>query len=108
WPESIYAYEPMWPQLEKHARLVAVDLPGFGRSEGRSKLMTPRAMGEFIVRIADEFELERPHVVGPDVGTAAALFAAALHPTRLHSLVIGTGATAVPLQVGGELRKWIE
>jgi len=70
--------------------------------------MSPRAMGEFLVRVADAFGLERPHVVGPDVGTAAALFAAALHPGRLRSLVVGTGATAVPLQVGDPPKEWVE
>src|SRR5262245_42899772 len=80
WPESIYAYEAIWARLADRAHLVAVDLPGFGRSEGREALMSPRAMGEFIVRLADEFGLENPHVVGPDVGTAAGLFAAASAP----------------------------
>ena len=70
--------------------------------------MSPRAMGEFLVRVADAFGLESPHVVGPDVGTAAALFAAALHPGRLRSLVVGSGATAVPLQVGDPLKEWVE
>ena len=108
WPESIYAYEPTWSRLAEHAHLVAIDLPGFGRSERRNELMSPRAMGEFLVRVADAFGLESPHVVGPDVGTAAALFAAALHPGRFRSLVVGTGATAVPLQVGDPLKEWVE
>src|SRR5262245_22040998 len=82
WPESIYAYESIWSRLAERMHLVAVDLPGFGQSERRDALMSPRAMGEFIVRIADAFELENPHVVGPDIGTGAALFAAALHPGR--------------------------
>jgi pimeloyl-ACP methyl ester carboxylesterase len=69
--------------------------------------MTPRAMGEFIVRIADAFSLEKPHVVGPDIGTAATLFAAAAHPDRLLSLVVGTGGTAVPIQLGDPLREWV-
>jgi pimeloyl-ACP methyl ester carboxylesterase len=47
-------------------------------------------------------------VVAPDVGTGAALFAAALYPTRFKSLVVGTGATASPLQVGGVLKEWVE
>ena len=42
-------------------------------------------MGEFVVRIADEFELEQPHVVGPDVGTEASLFAAVHNPGRFRS-----------------------
>ena len=33
-PESIYAFESVWPQLTQVAHVVAVDLPGFGASEG--------------------------------------------------------------------------
>ncbi len=108
WPESIYAYEATWSRLAEHAHLVAIDLPGFGLSERREALMAPRAMGDFLIRVIDAFGLERPHVVGPDVGTGAALFAAALHPGRLRSLVVGTGAAAYPLQVGGLLKEWVE
>src|SRR5262249_21676009 len=84
-----------------------IDLPGFGRSERKDALMSPRAMGDFIVRIADAFGLEHPHIVGPDVGTAAALFAAAAQPGRFSSLVVGTGGTAVPIQLGDPLREWV-
>jgi pimeloyl-ACP methyl ester carboxylesterase len=108
WPESIYSYEPTWSRLREHTHLVAVDLPGFGQSERRNSLMSPRAMGEFIVRIADAFGLEQPHVVGPDVGTGAALFAAAHNPGRFRSLVVGTGGAAFPLQLGGVLKEWVE
>src|SRR5262245_35788019 len=75
-PESGFAYETVWGRLAETTHLVAIDLPGFGRSESRDALMSPRAMGQFIVRVADTFGLEKPHLVGPDVGTAAALFAA--------------------------------
>ena len=108
WPESIYSYEPTWNRLAEHTHVVAIDLPGFGQSERRDSLMSPRAMGEFIVRVADAFGLERPHVVGPDVGTAASLFATALHPGRFRSLAVGTGAAAVPLQLGSPLKEWVE
>jgi pimeloyl-ACP methyl ester carboxylesterase len=70
--------------------------------------MSPKAMGEFIVRLADAFGLEQPHVVAPDIGTAASLFAAALYPDRFRSLVVGTGGAAVPLQLGGVLKEWVE
>jgi pimeloyl-ACP methyl ester carboxylesterase len=45
WPESVYAFAPMWTTLGAHARLFAVDLPGFGASERRDDLLSPRAMG---------------------------------------------------------------
>ena len=107
WPESVFAYEATWSRLAETTHLVAIDLPGFGRSERKDTLMSPRAMGDFIVRAADAFGLEHPHIVGPDVGTAAALFAAAAHPDRFLSLVVGTGGAAVPIQVGEPLREWV-
>jgi pimeloyl-ACP methyl ester carboxylesterase len=108
WPESLFAFAPTWSRLAEHAHLVAIDLPGFGHSERRDALMSPQAMGDFLIRVADAFGLENPHVVGPDVGTGAALFAAARHPGRLRSLVVGSGGAAVPVQLGGALREWVE
>jgi pimeloyl-ACP methyl ester carboxylesterase len=108
WPESLLAFEPTWWRLAEHTQLVAVDLPGFGHSQRRDALLSPLAMGEFIVAVADAFGLDHPHVIGPDIGTAATLFAAARHPGRWRSLVVGSGAAAVPLQLGGVLKDWVE
>jgi pimeloyl-ACP methyl ester carboxylesterase len=108
WPESLLAFEPTWARLAEQVHLLAIDLPGFGHSERRDSLLSPRAMGEFVVRVADTFGLENPHLVGPDVGTGAALFAAALNPGRLRSLVVGSGGAAFPLQLGGVLKEWVE
>src|ERR1700733_15300159 len=108
WPESLLAFEPIWARLAAHTHLVAVDLPGFGHSQRRNALMSPRAMGEFVIRIADTFGLESPHVVGPDIGTGASLFAAALYPGRFRSLVVGSGGAAFPLQLGSRLKHWVE
>ncbi|MCU1427047.1 MAG: Alpha/beta hydrolase fold protein [Actinomycetia bacterium] len=108
WPESLFAFEPTWARLAEHTHLVAIDLPGFGHSQRRDALLSPRAMGEFVVRVADFFGLESPHAVGPDIGTSALLFAAALHPGRLRSVVVGSGGAAFPLQLGGVLKEWVE
>ena len=107
WPESVYAFAPVWAPLAEHARLFAVDLPGFGASERREDLLSPRAMGEFLARLIAEADLGRAHIVAPDVGTSAALFAAAAHPERLASMVVGTGGAAVPIQLGEPLASWV-
>src|SRR5262245_17604353 len=107
WPESLYAFAPMWASLSEHARLFAVDLPGFGASERREDLLSPRAMGEFLARLVAEADLGMPHIVAPDVGTAAALFAAASHPQRIASVIVGTGGAAVPIQLGEPLASWV-
>jgi pimeloyl-ACP methyl ester carboxylesterase len=107
WPESVYAFESIWPALAEHARLFAVDLPGFGASERREDLLSPRAMGSFLARLIADADLGRPHVVAPDVGTSAALFAAADHPERIASVIVGSGGVAVPIQLGEPLASWV-
>jgi pimeloyl-ACP methyl ester carboxylesterase len=107
WPESVYAFAPMWASLSEHARLFAVDLPGFGASDRREDLLSPRAMGEFLARLIAEADLGTPHIVAPDVGTAAALFTAAMHPQRIASAIVGTGGAAVPIQLGEPLASWV-
>ena len=104
WPESLFAFAPMWATLAERARLIAVDLPGFGRSERRDDLLSPRAMGGFLAQLIAEADLGTPHIVAPDVGTSAALFAAAAHPERIASVIVGSGGAAVPLQLGEPLR----
>ncbi|MFF4197892.1 alpha/beta fold hydrolase [Nonomuraea sp. NPDC001831] len=107
WPESLYAYEPMWAELAVDVHVVAVDLPGFGRSEGRPDVLTPRAAGAFILKFLDALGLDKVHVVGPDVGTSASLFAAARRPDRFHSLVVGGGGASADLPLGEPLAGWV-
>ncbi len=108
WPESIYAYLPMWQTLAEKFSFVAVDLPGFGQSEGRADLMSTRAMGEFVVRFMASMGLDAAHAVGPDVGTGALLSAASNHPDVFRSIVIGGGAATFPLRVDGLLKTFVD
>ena len=107
WPESVYAFAPIWNTLAERARLFAVDLPGFGASERREDLLSPRAMGGFLAQLVAEVDLGTPHIVAPDVGTSAALFAAAAHPERIASVIVGTGGASVPIQLGEPLASWV-
>jgi pimeloyl-ACP methyl ester carboxylesterase len=108
WPESLYAYHALWPALSEDAHLIAVDLPGFGYSQRRDDLLSPSKMADFLIRLLEEFELENPHLVCPDVGTGASLFAAARHPGRIRSLIVGSGGVMYPLDVTGALKNIIE
>jgi pimeloyl-ACP methyl ester carboxylesterase len=47
WPESIYAFRDVLFEIGKLNPLIAIDLPGYGRSEGRPDVMPPEAMGIF-------------------------------------------------------------
>jgi pimeloyl-ACP methyl ester carboxylesterase len=105
-PESILAFLPTWDAFSELGQLTAVDLPAFGLSESRAGVRSPEGLGEFVVRILDVFHLDRPHVVAPDVGTPACLFAAANHPGVFKSMVIGSGATN-HTDIGGILDKLV-
>jgi pimeloyl-ACP methyl ester carboxylesterase len=108
WPESLLAWDTIWTRLAQTARLVAIDLPGFGQSERRAELLSPRAMGMFLLRLIDEWELGQPHLVGPDVGTGAVLFAVSEDRDRFPSAVVGSGGASVPLEVTGALKEIVE
>jgi pimeloyl-ACP methyl ester carboxylesterase len=94
-PESLYAYDDIWADLSQAAPLVALDLPGFGQSEGRPELMTSQAMGTFMTKTLAALGLRRVHAIGPDVGTSALLFAASQKPEMFESVVVGSGGTDV-------------
>ena len=61
-------------------------------SESRPSVMTPEAMGDFVVKMLRHFDVDRAHAIAPDVGTPAILFAAAKQPDLFESLVVGSAA----------------
>jgi pimeloyl-ACP methyl ester carboxylesterase len=108
WPETLWAFRRIWGRVAATGRVVAIDLPGFGHSDARRELIAPDTSGAFLAGLIDEWGLGAPHVVGPDVGTAAALFLAAKVPGRVTSLTLGGGAVRFPIEAGGALREVIE
>lgn len=108
WPESIFAFAPVWGGLTTHFEVLAIDLPGFGRSEARDDLFSPQKMGEFIVKAIDAFGFSPAHAVGLDVGSPSVLFAALARPELFRSLIVGAGASTYPLTVEGTLKSMIE
>jgi len=70
-------------------------------------VMSPEAMGDFVITLAAHLGVGRLHAVGPDVGTSALLFAAARKPTLFESVVVGDGATS-PELAGAGLKELIE
>jgi pimeloyl-ACP methyl ester carboxylesterase len=106
WPESIYSFHGLAPRLAEKYQLLLVDLPGFGLSQSRFDVMSPEAMGDFIIKLLDHFGIRRTHAIALDVGTPAILFAASKQPELFESLVIGGGAMRPDL-AGGSLKELI-
>ena len=93
-PESILSFAGSWKALTEKCRVIAIDLPGFGASEGDRQDMSPSAQGAHLAAIFDELDLHNIHLVGPDVGMAAGLAYILNHNHRLASLAVGHGLGA--------------
>jgi len=93
-PESILTFAGSWEALKADFHVIAIDLPGFGASEGDRHDMSPSAQGNHLAAIFEELDLHDIHLVGPDVGMGAALAYAIHHEHRLSSLVVGHGPGA--------------
>jgi pimeloyl-ACP methyl ester carboxylesterase len=105
-PESFYSFHRLIPHLVADHPILLVDLPGFGHSQSRPDVMSPEAMGSFLIRLLKHFGISKTHSVSPDVGTPAVLFAAAKQQDLFESLVVG-GAAMQPDLASGALKDLI-
>jgi pimeloyl-ACP methyl ester carboxylesterase len=81
-----------------HGRnVLAVDLPGHGRSEG-PPLPTVEAIADWVVRLLDAASIAKASIVGHSMGSLVALHFAAVYPQRVDR--IGLIGTAYPMKVG--------
>jgi pimeloyl-ACP methyl ester carboxylesterase len=104
-PQSILCYEPIWTKLGNVCRLVALDLPGFGRSEGGLEYMSFEAQSRFLDKFVRALNLDQVHSVGPDVGMAAALHYVIHRKHKAASLIIGDGPRILPTTNGSIIDK---
>ena len=93
-PESILSFTGCWEVLTEKCRVIAIDLPGFGASEGDRTDMSPNAQGAHLAAIYEELDLQNIHLVAPDVGIGAALAYILNHKHRVKSLAVGHGPGA--------------
>ena len=81
----------------RHDRnVLAVDLPGHGRSGGEP-LETVEAMADWAIRVLDAAGLSAAAVVGHSLGSLVTIAAAARHPHRVRAIAL-VGVT-VPMPV---------
>lgn len=80
--------------------VLAVDLPGHGRSEGRA-LTSVAALADWLPRVLDAVQVSRATIAGHSMGALVALACAARHPDRVERIaLLGPG---VPMGVSDAL-----
>lgn len=81
----------------RHGRnVLAVDLPGHGRSEGEAS-NTIEALSDWVVELLDLLAIPQAAVVGHSLGSLVALDCAARYPARVRVLVMVAGTAPMPV-----------
>ncbi len=83
------------PHLEQHWRVVALDLPGLGRSPVPDEPPSMERAATWVLERLDELGLPRVSIFGVSTGGYVALQIAALAPERCAALVLGSTTTRV-------------
>jgi len=81
-------YELVAERLSAHARFIAFDWPGHGRSDSDPQPVSVGRYVEVLAGFLDALHIERAVLVGNSIGGAAALAFAARFPARVAALVL--------------------
>jgi len=77
---------------------VVPDLPGYGRSERRDRVLDIPALAETVVALLDALDIEQAVLLGNSMGCPVALEVAHAVPERVHRLVLVSPAGGVQNQ----------
>lgn len=92
---SVWALQTRW--FPAHGwSVLAVDLPGHGRSGGRF-LTTIADMADWTAALSDAAQVKAALLIGHSMGSLIALETAARHPSRVAGLGLVAAAAAMPV-----------
>ncbi|TCB48080.1 alpha/beta fold hydrolase [Acinetobacter sp. ANC 4779] len=93
------------PELSKHARVIALDMLGFGYSQcPKNKKLDRAAWVDSLVGLINALNIERVSIVGNSFGGAIALAFAKTHPEKVNKLVL-MGAAGLSFELTAGLDK---
>ncbi len=86
---SVYTFRRIIPFLSKHFSIIAIDLPGFGRSvKSTSFIYSYENYGKLIAACIEHFQLDKVFLVGHSMGGQIALYTTKLVPDKIDKLVL--------------------
>ncbi|MGJ9459904.1 alpha/beta fold hydrolase [Oceanobacillus sp. CF4.6] len=86
---SIYTFNRLIPLLEKHFSIIALDLPGFGKSEKSTSFVYKHEnYAKLVAKCIDYFSLENVCIIGHSMGGQVALHTARIIPEKINKLVL--------------------
>jgi len=80
------------PELSKEYRVIAIDLPGYGKSQKDAYPYSISFYAEQIKRLADELKLKKFTIAGHSMGGQIGIMFSLKYPDRLEKLVLASPA----------------
>ena len=88
YPENLQVWSELAPLLADRFEVIAFDWPGMGYSDEWPGGATPQLKAKRLLAILDELHVQRPTIVGIDMGGQPALAFASMYPDRVQQLVV--------------------
>lgn len=88
------------PELSKNYRVIAVDLPGYGKSQKGAYPYSMTFFADQIKRLADELKLDKFIFVGHSMGGQIGITFSLKYPERLEKLVLASPAGVEEFEQG--------
>lgn len=100
---SAHTFHKLIPMLKKHFSVIAIDLPGFGRSEkSTSFIYSYHHYAELIIQCIDDLKLEKVIIAGHSMGGQIALNIALQAPDKVDKLILLASSGYLP-----KAKKWL-
>jgi pimeloyl-ACP methyl ester carboxylesterase len=87
WPQTWFEWRDLMPDLAQRYRVIALDLPGLGQSDGVPPY-DKKALAQHIHKLFGDLKIPAVHLVGHDMGGIVAYAYARQFPAAVKSLVI--------------------
>jgi pimeloyl-ACP methyl ester carboxylesterase len=87
WPQHWWTWRHVVPLLVPHARLVMIDLRGFGWSQAPPGGYDKQTMADDVLAVLDALDLERVRLIGHDWGAWIGFLACAAAPERFEAFL---------------------
>jgi 2-hydroxy-6-oxonona-2,4-dienedioate hydrolase len=88
YPENLQVWHRLAPLLAERFEVIAFDWPGMGYSDPWPGGATPQLMAGRLLAILDELHIDKPTLVGMDMGGQPSLAFAAENRNRIDQLVV--------------------
>jgi pimeloyl-ACP methyl ester carboxylesterase len=111
WLDNAASFTALAPLLAKDFRVIALDMPGHGRSAHLPRGVTRYHVGDYVDHVlnaADALQLSRFRLLGHSLGAGVASLVAAAAPARIEKLALIEGLGPLADDGSQTLTRWRE